>query len=73
MKTKQKIIKRPKFICSKMYSQSNADDNVNKDVFIPAPSCQDLARYEWIGQLMGACFRGKEILVSSPQQVFWHF
>jgi len=52
-------------------NQSNADDNVNKDVFIPAPSCQDLARYEWIGQLMGACFRGKEILIVALAPYIW--
>ena len=43
--------------------QNNDDGNVNKDMYIPNPACGDLAKYEWIGQLMGACFRGKEILV----------
>lgn len=35
-------------------------------MYVPNPSCRDFAKYEWIGQLMGAALRGKEFLVSSP-------
>lgn len=34
-------------------------------MYVPNPSCRDFAKYEWIGQLMGAALRGKEFLVSS--------
>lgn len=36
-----------------------------RDMYVPNPSCRDFAKYEWIGQLMGAALRGKEFLVSS--------
>ncbi|XP_005111371.2 E3 ubiquitin-protein ligase HECTD3 [Aplysia californica] len=52
-------------------NQSSEDGNVNRDVFIPNPACLDLVKYEWIGQLMGACFRGKEILIVSLSQYIW--
>lgn len=35
-------------------------------MYVPNPSCRDFAKYEWIGQLMGAALRGKEFLVSHP-------
>lgn len=35
-------------------------------MYVPNPSCRDFAKYEWIGQLMGAALRGKEFLVSDP-------
>lgn len=35
-----------------------------RDMYVPNPSCKDFAKYEWIGQLMGAALRSKEILVS---------
>lgn len=35
-----------------------------RDMYVPNPSCRDFAKYEWIGQLMGAALRGKEFLVS---------
>lgn len=35
-------------------------------MYVPNPSCRDFAKYEWIGQLMGAALRGKEFLVSNP-------
>lgn len=37
-----------------------------RDMYVPNPSCRDFAKYEWIGQLMGAALRGKEFLVSRP-------
>lgn len=33
-------------------------------MYVPNPSCKDFAKYEWIGQIMGAALRGKEFLVS---------
>lgn len=36
-----------------------------RDMYVPNPSCRDFAKYEWIGQLMGAALRGKEFLVSN--------
>jgi E3 ubiquitin-protein ligase HECTD3 len=47
----------------KMLLQNNVDANVNRDVYISNPSCQEYHHYEWIGKLMGACLRGKENLV----------
>lgn len=35
-----------------------------RDMYVPNPSCKDFAKYEWIGQIMGAALRGKEFLVS---------
>ena len=43
--------------------QLNADANVNRDGYIPNPQCKEFEKYEWIGKLMGACFRDKENLV----------
>ena len=40
------------------------DSSAYKDVYIPNPGCREFAKYEWIGQVMGACLRGKENLVS---------
>lgn len=33
-------------------------------MYVPNPSCKDFPKYEWIGQLMGAALRSKELLVS---------
>ncbi|XP_064606807.1 E3 ubiquitin-protein ligase HECTD3-like [Liolophura sinensis] len=52
-------------------NQSNEDSNVNKDVYIPNPSCKEFQKYEWIGQLMGACLRGKENLILSLPSFVW--
>ncbi|CAG5132434.1 unnamed protein product, partial [Candidula unifasciata] len=52
-------------------NQSNEDGNVNRDCYIPNPSCTDFGKYEWIGQLMGACFRGKELLIVSLAPYVW--
>lgn len=35
-----------------------------RDMYVPNPSCKEFAKYEWIGQIMGAALRGKEFLVS---------
>ena len=47
------------------------DSNVNRDVYVPNPSCKDFVKIEWIGQLMGACLRGKENLVISLPSFIW--
>ncbi|XP_043941719.1 E3 ubiquitin-protein ligase HECTD3-like isoform X2 [Protopterus annectens] len=52
---------------------SNQGNNTGegRDMYVPNPSCKDFARYEWIGQLMGATFRGKEFLVLSLPPIVW--
>lgn len=49
----------------------NADSNTNRDVYVPNSSCTKFSQYIWIGQLMGACFRGKENLVLSLPCFIW--
>ena len=43
----------------------NVDASSCRDLYIPNPSCTQLHLYEWIGKLMGACFRARENLVCS--------
>ena len=38
-------------------NQSSLDSNVNRDVYVPNPSCDLFTKFEFIGRLMGACFR----------------
>lgn len=40
-------------------------------MYVPNPSCRDFAKYEWIGQLMGAALRGKEFLVLALPGFVW--
>ncbi|KAJ1169518.1 hypothetical protein NDU88_001411 [Pleurodeles waltl] len=42
-----------------------------RDMYVPNPSCRDFAKYEWIGQLMGASLRGKEFLVLALPGFVW--
>ncbi|CAN2390345.1 HECT domain containing E3 ubiquitin protein ligase 3, partial [Pristimantis euphronides] len=42
-----------------------------RDMYVPNPSCRDMAKYEWIGQLMGAALRGKEFLVLALPGLIW--
>ncbi|XP_078527891.1 E3 ubiquitin-protein ligase HECTD3-like isoform X2 [Lissotriton helveticus] len=42
-----------------------------RDVYVPNPSCRDFAKYQWIGQLMGAALRGKEFLVLALPGLVW--
>lgn len=42
-----------------------------RDMYVPNPSCRDLAKYEWIGQLMGVALRGKEFLVLALPGFIW--
>ena len=43
--------------------QTQDSSNVNRDCYVPNPSCKLFLKYEWIGMIMGACLRGKENLV----------
>ncbi|KAG8437018.1 hypothetical protein GDO86_007920 [Hymenochirus boettgeri] len=42
-----------------------------RDMYVPNPSCKDLAKCEWIGQLMGGALRGKEFLVLALPGFVW--
>ncbi|XP_070563097.1 E3 ubiquitin-protein ligase HECTD3-like isoform X2 [Ptychodera flava] len=59
----------PFFIRSPNQTQDNS--NINRDNYIPNPSCKELAKYEWIGQLMGGCLRSKEHLVLALPSYVW--
>jgi len=52
-------------------NQSSLDSNVNRDVYVPNPSCDLFTKFEFIGKLMGACFRGREHLVLALPQFIW--
>ncbi|KAK7101258.1 E3 ubiquitin-protein ligase HECTD3-like isoform X2 [Littorina saxatilis] len=52
-------------------NQTQEDSNINRDVYVPNSACQDWDKYEWIGKLMGACFRSKENLVLSLPPFVW--
>lgn len=54
----------PRFSFSFLQGNSSSD---TRDMYVPNPSCKDFAKYEWIGQLMGAALRSKEILVSTAK------
>uniref|UniRef100_A0A4W3I874 HECT domain containing 3 n=1 Tax=Callorhinchus milii TaxID=7868 RepID=A0A4W3I874_CALMI len=42
-----------------------------RDMYVPNPSCREFAKYEWIGQLMGAALRGRELLVLALPGIVW--
>lgn len=52
-------------------NQTHDDSNVNRDVYVPNHECHDWDKFEWIGKLMGACFRSKENLVVSLPPFVW--
>lgn len=52
-------------------NQIQEDANTHRDVYVPNPGCQDWDRFEWIGKLMGACFRCKDNLVLSLPSFVW--
>jgi E3 ubiquitin-protein ligase HECTD3 len=52
-------------------NQTNIDASNYRDLYIPNPSCTQYHKYEWIGKLMGACFRSKENLVLCLSPFFW--
>ncbi|XP_045157953.2 E3 ubiquitin-protein ligase HECTD3-like isoform X2 [Mercenaria mercenaria] len=63
------LVPTPFFIRSP--NQFCEDSNINRDVYVPNPSCREFPKYEWIGQIMGACLRGKENLVISLPSFVW--
>lgn len=53
-------------------NQLHDSSNVNRDAYVPNPSCKQFTKYEWIGMLMGACLRSsKEHLVLSLPSFVW--
>nr|XP_047914919.1 E3 ubiquitin-protein ligase HECTD3-like [Anser cygnoides] len=58
----------PFFVRTSNQGNSSSD---TRDMYVPNPSCKDFAKYEWIGQLMGAALRSKEILVLSLPGLVW--
>ncbi|XP_046562104.1 E3 ubiquitin-protein ligase HECTD3-like [Haliotis rubra] len=52
-------------------NQTQEDASVSCDVYIPNPQCQEFEKYEWLGQIMGACFRGRESLILSLSAFVW--
>ncbi|XP_065069856.1 E3 ubiquitin-protein ligase HECTD3-like [Rhopilema esculentum] len=52
-------------------NQDQGSSNVNRDRYVPNPSCKLFAKYEWIGMVMGACLRGKESLVLALPSFIW--
>ncbi|XP_050756522.1 E3 ubiquitin-protein ligase HECTD3-like [Gymnogyps californianus] len=51
-------------------NQGNSSSNT-RDMYVPNPSCKDFPKYEWIGQLMGAALRSKEILILALPALVW--
>lgn len=53
-------------------NQLHDSSNVNRDAYVPNPSCKQFSKYEWIGMLMGACLRSnREHLVLSLPSFVW--
>ncbi|XP_048588290.1 E3 ubiquitin-protein ligase HECTD3-like isoform X2 [Nematostella vectensis] len=53
-------------------NQLHDSSNVNRDTYLPNPSCKELAKFEWIGMVMGGCLRsGREHLVLSLASYTW--
>lgn len=52
-------------------NQSQDSSNAYRDTFTLNPSCKQVAKYHFIGQLMGAAFRSPESLVLSLPQFIW--
>ncbi|EDV23348.1 uncharacterized protein TRIADDRAFT_27944, partial [Trichoplax adhaerens] len=52
-------------------NQAHDAANIHRDGYIPNPACKEFTKYEWIGQLMGACFRSRECLVLSLPSFIW--
>ena len=50
---------------------SRSDSNTFRDTFTVNPSCTLFDEYEFIGKLMGACFRSKETLALYLAPFFW--
>lgn len=52
-------------------NQSQDSSNVYRDAYVPNPSCTQFAKFQFVGQLMGAMFRSQESLVLSLPQFVW--
>ncbi|XP_046882909.1 E3 ubiquitin-protein ligase HECTD3-like [Hypomesus transpacificus] len=50
---------------------SNQGTGEARDYYVPNPSCKEFQKYEWIGQLMGGAFRGKDFLVLALPGLVW--
>ncbi|XP_048844617.1 E3 ubiquitin-protein ligase HECTD3 [Brienomyrus brachyistius] len=50
---------------------SNQGTGEARDCYVPNPSCKQLNKLEWIGQLMGAALRGKDFLVLALPGLVW--
>ncbi|XP_028329338.1 E3 ubiquitin-protein ligase HECTD3 isoform X1 [Gouania willdenowi] len=50
---------------------SNQGSLEARDYYVPNPSCKEIHKYEWIGQLMGAALRGKDFLVLALPGLVW--
>ncbi|NXJ03696.1 HECD3 ligase, partial [Odontophorus gujanensis] len=58
----------PFFVRTSNQGNSSSD---TRDMYVPSPSCKDFPKYEWIGQLMGAALRSKEILALALPSLVW--
>ncbi|NWH69380.1 HECD3 ligase, partial [Piaya cayana] len=58
----------PFFVRTANQGNSSSD---TRDTYVPNPSCKDFPKYEWIGQLMGAALRSREILVLALPALVW--
>ncbi|XP_065512496.1 E3 ubiquitin-protein ligase HECTD3-like [Caloenas nicobarica] len=58
----------PFFVRTSNQGNSSSD---TRGMYVPNPSCKDFPKYEWIGQLMGAALRSKELLVLSLPALVW--
>ena len=61
----------PLFIRSPNQSQDSS--NVYRDAYVPNPNCTQFAKYQFVGQLMGAMFRSPESLVLFLPQFVWKY
>ncbi|NXY50964.1 HECD3 ligase, partial [Ceuthmochares aereus] len=58
----------PFFVRTSNQGNSSSD---TRDTYVPNPSCNDFPKYEWIGQLMGAALRSKELLILALPALVW--
>ncbi|KFQ73087.1 E3 ubiquitin-protein ligase HECTD3, partial [Phaethon lepturus] len=58
----------PFFVRTANQGNSSSD---TRDMYVPNPSCKDFPKYEWIGQLMGAALRSKELLILALPALVW--
>ncbi|KFO74713.1 E3 ubiquitin-protein ligase HECTD3, partial [Cuculus canorus] len=58
----------PFFVRTSNQGNSSSD---TRDTYVPNPSCKDFPKYEWIGQLMGAALRSKELLILALPALVW--